>query len=71
MPGAPDPRYVLARTVLLDALEALGDQRSAVIVVGAVPRAVITVGRMRASVSAWCCRCLRSGPAVGRGTGAR
>ena len=35
MPGAPDPRYVLARTVLLDALEALGDQRSAVIVVGA------------------------------------
>lgn len=35
MPGAPDPRYVLARTVLLDALEALGDQRSAAIVVGA------------------------------------
>jgi hypothetical protein len=35
MPGAPDPRYVLARTVLLDALEALGDQRRAVIVVGA------------------------------------
>ena len=35
MPGAPDPRYVLARTVLLDALEALGDQRAAVIVVGA------------------------------------
>ena len=35
MPGAPDPRYVLARTVLLDALEALGDQRTAVIVVGA------------------------------------
>ena len=35
MPGAPDPRYVLARTVLLDALEALGGQRSAVIVVGA------------------------------------
>lgn len=35
MPGEPDPRYVLARTVLLDALEALGDQRSAVIVVGA------------------------------------
>lgn len=31
----PDPRYVLARTVLLDALEALGDQREAVIVVGA------------------------------------
>jgi hypothetical protein len=35
MPGALDPRYVLARTVLLDALEALGDQRNAVIVVGA------------------------------------
>jgi len=35
MPGAPDPRYVLARAVLLDALEALGDQRRAVIVVGA------------------------------------
>jgi hypothetical protein len=35
MPGAPDPRYVLARSVLLDALDALGDQRSAVIVVGA------------------------------------
>ena len=35
MPGGPDPRYVLARTVLLDALEALGDQRRAVIVVGA------------------------------------
>ncbi len=35
MPGAADPRYVLARAVLLDALEALGDQRSAVIVVGA------------------------------------
>jgi hypothetical protein len=30
-----DPRYVLARSVLLDALEALGDQRDAVIVVGA------------------------------------
>jgi hypothetical protein len=35
MLGGPDPRYVLARTVLLDALEALGDQRFAVIVVGA------------------------------------
>ena len=35
MPGASDPRYVLARTVLLDALEALGEQRAAVIVVGA------------------------------------
>jgi len=30
-----DPRYVVARTVLLDALEALGEQRDAVIVVGA------------------------------------
>ena len=35
MPGALDPRYVLARAVLLDAIEALGNQRSAVIVVGA------------------------------------
>jgi hypothetical protein len=35
MPGGPDPRYVLARAVLLDALAALGDQRNAVIVVGA------------------------------------
>ena len=35
MPGAPDPRYILARTVLLDALEALGDKSGAVIVVGA------------------------------------
>lgn len=35
MPGARDPRYVLARSVLLDALDALGDQRNAVIVVGA------------------------------------
>ena len=31
----PDPQYVVARSVLLDALEALGDQRAAVIVVGA------------------------------------
>lgn len=30
-----DPRYIVARTVLLDALEALGEQRDAVIVVGA------------------------------------
>ncbi|MBI4484989.1 MAG: hypothetical protein HY655_03165 [Acidobacteria bacterium] len=35
MPGVPDPQYVVARGVLLDALEALGDQRDAVIVVGA------------------------------------
>lgn len=35
MPGAPDPEYVLARRVLLDALEALGDQRDAVVLVGA------------------------------------
>lgn len=35
MPGAPDPEYVLARGVLLDALEALGSQRSAAILVGA------------------------------------
>jgi hypothetical protein len=30
-----DPQYVVARTVLLDVLEALGDQRGAVVVVGA------------------------------------
>jgi hypothetical protein len=38
MPGEsapPDPLYVLARGVLLDALDALGDQRDAVILVGA------------------------------------
>lgn len=35
MPGAPEPEYVLARKVLLDALEALGDQRAAVVLVGA------------------------------------
>jgi hypothetical protein len=38
MPGEsalPEPLYVLARAVLLDALEALGDQRDAVVLVGA------------------------------------
>jgi hypothetical protein len=35
MPGAPEPLYVLARRVLLDALKALGDQQDAVILVGA------------------------------------
>jgi hypothetical protein len=35
VPGAPEPHYVLARRTLLDALEALGDQRAAVIVIGA------------------------------------
>jgi hypothetical protein len=35
MSGAPEPEYVLARKVLLDALEALGDQRNAVVLVGA------------------------------------
>ncbi len=35
MPGEPDPAYVLARRVLIDALEALGSQRKAVILVGA------------------------------------
>ena len=35
MPGDPDQAYVLARRVLLDALEALDDQRDAVILVGA------------------------------------
>jgi len=33
--GDPDPLYVLARRVLLDALEALGEQRTAIILVGA------------------------------------
>jgi len=33
--GAPEPQYVLARRALLDALDAMGDQRAAVIVVGA------------------------------------
>lgn len=35
MTGAPDPLYALARRVLLDALDALGGQRRAVILVGA------------------------------------
>ena len=35
MPGEPDPLYVAARSALLDALEALGEQREAVILVGA------------------------------------
>jgi hypothetical protein len=35
MPGEPDPLYIAARSVLLDALEALGAQRDAVILVGA------------------------------------
>jgi len=35
MPGVPDPLYALARRVLLDALQALGVQRGAVILVGA------------------------------------
>ena len=35
VPGALDPEYVLARQVLLDALQALGEQRSAVVLVGA------------------------------------
>ncbi len=35
MPGEPDQIYVLARRVLLDALEALDDQRAAVVLVGA------------------------------------
>lgn len=34
-PGKPDPLYILARTALLDALEALGDQREAIVLVGA------------------------------------
>src|SRR6059036_908845 len=35
MPGAVDPEYVLARRVLLDALEALGFYRESVVLVGA------------------------------------
>ena len=35
MPGAPDPEYIAARRVLLDALEALSDHRAALILVGA------------------------------------
>jgi ribosomal protein L11 len=33
--GGPEPLYVLARRVLLDALEALGDHRTAIVLVGA------------------------------------
>ncbi len=35
MPGAPDPEYVLARRVLLDALDALGEHRGSLVLVGA------------------------------------
>ena len=35
MPGDPDPLYIAARGVLLDALQALGLQRDAIILVGA------------------------------------
>src|SRR3990172_12331902 len=35
MPGAPDPLYVKAREVLLDALEALAPHRSSLVLVGA------------------------------------
>lgn len=35
MSGVPDPLYIQARRVLLDALEALGSQRQAVVLVGA------------------------------------
>lgn len=35
MPGAPEPLYVLARRVLLDALQALAPQRKGIILVGA------------------------------------
>lgn len=35
MPGAPDPLYVKAREVLLDALEALGPHRASLVLVGA------------------------------------
>jgi hypothetical protein len=35
MTGAPDPAYVLARRVLLDALDALGAHRDSIILVGA------------------------------------
>lgn len=35
MPGAPDPLYVAARRVLLDALTALNDHRNALVLVGA------------------------------------
>ena len=35
MPGEVDPQYLVARSVLLDALSALGSQRKAVILIGA------------------------------------
>jgi hypothetical protein len=35
MPGGPDPLYIAARRVLLDALEALAPHRSALVLVGA------------------------------------
>jgi len=35
MPGVPDPLYVRARAALLDAVEALGAHRDAIVLVGA------------------------------------
>jgi TPP-dependent trihydroxycyclohexane-1,2-dione (THcHDO) dehydratase len=35
MPGAPDIEYVAARRALLDALEALAEHRTSIVVVGA------------------------------------
>ena len=35
MPGEPDPRYVVARRVLLDALAALAEHRDNVVIIGA------------------------------------
>lgn len=50
MPGDPDPRYVRARKVLLDALDALGGQRRAVVLVGA-QAVYVHVGEARFAVS--------------------
>ncbi len=72
MPGEsvpPDPLYALARAVLLDVLEALGDQRDAVVLVGAQAIYLHTGGSIRLD----CCpvtprnagRCWNSGPPDG------
>src|SRR5438132_12292739 len=51
-PGVPSPEYVRARRVLLDALDALGPHRSAVILVGA-QAVYLNVGEARESLSSF------------------
>jgi hypothetical protein len=51
-PGAPDFRYVRARRALLDVLEALGNHRNAVVLVGA-QAVYLNVGEARQALSSF------------------